>query len=70
MPSAQEWLSEYAAKLGVPMPSTEEIDEILALAGVAAHASERIAAPVACWLAAGSGVPLAEASRLADELDR
>ena len=31
----------------------EEIDAILALAGVAAHASERIAAPVACWLAAG-----------------
>ena len=68
MPTAQEWLSEYASKLGVPMPSSEEIDAILALAGVAAHASERIAAPVACWMAAGSDVSLAEARRLADEL--
>jgi hypothetical protein len=68
MPTAQQWLSDYADKLGVPMPSPEEIDAILALAGVAAHASERIAAPVACWLAAGSDVPLEQARRLADEL--
>jgi sulfite reductase beta subunit-like hemoprotein len=68
MPTAQEWLSDYADKLGVPMPSAEEIDAILALAGVAAHASERIAAPVACWMAAGSDVSLADARRLADEL--
>jgi hypothetical protein len=68
MPTAQEWLSDYADKLGVPMPSAEEIDAILALAGVAAHASERIAAPVACWMAAGSDVSLEEARRLADEL--
>jgi hypothetical protein len=68
MPTAQEWLSDYADKLGVPMPSAEEIDAILALAGVAAHASERIAAPVACWMAAGSEVSLADARRLADEL--
>jgi hypothetical protein len=68
MPTAQEWLSAYADKLRVPMPSPEEIDAILALAGVAAHASERIAAPVACWMAAGSDVALEEARRLADEL--
>jgi len=68
MPTAQEWLTQYAEKLGVPMLSAEEIDTILALAGVAAHASERIAAPVACWLAAGSDVSLEEARRLADEL--
>jgi hypothetical protein len=68
MPTAQEWLSDYADKLGVPMPSAEEIDAILALAGVAAHASERIAAPVACWMAAGSDLSLADARRLADEL--
>jgi hypothetical protein len=68
MRTAQEWLTQYADKLGVPMPSAEEIDAILALAGVAAHASERIAAPVACWLAAGASVSLEEARRLADEL--
>jgi hypothetical protein len=68
MPTAQEWLTDYAAKLGVPMPSQEDFDAILALAGVAAHASERIAAPVACWLAASAGVSLDEARRFADEL--
>ena len=68
MPTAQEWLAEYAAKLGVPMLSQEELDEILALASVAAHASERIAAPVACWMAASAGVSLDEAGRLADEV--
>lgn len=68
MPTAQEWLTDYAAKLGVPMPSQEDVDAILALAGVAAHASERIAAPVACWMAARAGVSLDEARRLADEL--
>ena len=50
------------------MPSQEDVDAILALAGVAAHASERIAAPVACWMAARAGVSLDEARRLADEL--
>ena len=45
---------------------------LLALAGVAAHASERTAAPVSCYLAARSGVPLADAlaaaRHLADEI--
>ena len=68
MPTAQEWLTDYAAKLGVPMPSQEDVDAILALAGVAAHASERIAAPVACWMAARADVSLDEARRLADEV--
>jgi hypothetical protein len=67
-PTAQQWLADYAAKLGVPTPSQEEIDAVLALAGVAAHASERIAAPVASWMAAGAGVSLDEARRLADEV--
>ena len=43
-----------------------------ALVGIAAHASERKAAPVTCYLAARSGVPIVEAlataQRLADEL--
>jgi hypothetical protein len=32
---------------------------------VAAHSSERIAAPVACWLAARAGVDLEQAMKLA-----
>jgi hypothetical protein len=38
---------------------------VLDLAGEAAHASQRIAAPVACWLAARAGVDLDEALTLA-----
>jgi hypothetical protein len=66
--TAQEWLANYAAALDIAPPTAEELDTILALAGVAAHSSERIAAPAACWLAARSGVPLEEARRLADDV--
>lgn len=69
---ASEWLELFAAKLGVAPPTAEEQDLLLALAGVAAHASERTAAPISCWLAARAGASLAEvnatAKRLADEV--
>lgn len=64
----QEWLARLADRLGVEPPTAEEVDDLLALAGVAAHASERTAAPVSCWLAATAGVDPAEARRLAAEL--
>ena len=41
---------------------------LLDLAGEAAHSSERVAAPVACWVAAKAGVSPEEALRLAREL--
>lgn len=66
--SAPEWLSAFAEALGVEAPGPETIDDILELAAVAAHASERTAAPVACWLAARSGRRAAEAAELAREL--
>ena len=53
--TAREWIALYAAALGVPAPDDADVDSILEMAGVAAHASERTAAPVACWLAALSG---------------
>lgn len=62
---APQWLAAYADRLGIPVPTQEELDGVLALAGVAAHASERIAAPVACWLSARAGVGLSEAMELA-----
>src|SRR3954468_9799777 len=49
-PTAQQWLADYAVALGIAPPSDDELDTILALAGVAAHSSERIAAPAAGWL--------------------
>lgn len=59
------WLAGFAEQLGVDQPSHEEIEALLALAGTAAHASERTAAPVACWLAARAGVTPWQAQELA-----
>jgi hypothetical protein len=66
--NAEQWLTAYADKLGSRAPTDDELETLLALAGVAAHSSERKAAPIACWLAARAGVPPAEALRLAKEL--
>jgi hypothetical protein len=63
--TAEEWIAAYAAALGRPAPTQEEMDAMLELASVAAHASERRAAPIACWLAAAAGVGLDEARSLA-----
>lgn len=69
---ARTWLDRYAALLGVDAPSEDQIDTLLALAGVAAHASERTAAPLSCWMAAAARVApdeaLALATQLADQL--
>jgi hypothetical protein len=46
-----QWLAEFAAKLGLDAPTKGEVKDLLDLAGTAAHASERTAAPIACWLA-------------------
>jgi hypothetical protein len=66
--TAQEWLAEFAARLGVDPPDPDTVDELLALAATAAHASERIAAPLACWLVGKAGVAPAEAGRLAAQV--
>ena len=66
--NAREWLDAYAEKLGTSPPSTDEFKAVLDLAGEAAHSSDRVAAPVACWLAAKAGVGLEEAMRLAREV--
>jgi hypothetical protein len=66
--NAREWLDTYAQKLGVDAPTAEEFKVLLDLAGEAAHSSERVAAPVACWLAAKAGVDPPEALDRAREL--
>jgi hypothetical protein len=65
---AREWIDKFAARLGVPAPTDAEVSELLALAGVAAHESERTAAPVSCWLVARAGVTPTEAVALAEDL--
>lgn len=64
-----EWLGRYAAALEVGAPSAEAIDQILRLAAVAAHATVRQAAPVACWVAAQAAVPLDEALAIAANME-
>lgn len=66
--TAAEWIAAYAEQLGVPAPSDEEIEQLLATAGVAAHSSERQAAPISCWIAAQAGVSSAEALAAANRL--
>lgn len=66
--NAKEWIDAYAAELGTDPPTAEEFKTILDLAGVAAHSSERVAAPVACWLTARAGASLGESLAIAREV--
>jgi hypothetical protein len=65
---APQWLRAFAAELGVEPPSEAEVETLLALAGVAAHASERTAAPITCWLTARAGIAPERALELAQAL--
>jgi hypothetical protein len=65
---APQWLRAFAAQIGADPPSEAEIETLLALAGVAAHASERTAAPITCWLTARAGMTPERALELAREL--
>ncbi len=67
--NAREWITAYAERAGIAAPSTEEFKLILDLAGEAAHASERVAAPVACWVAARAGLDAGDALRIATEMN-
>jgi hypothetical protein len=60
----REWITRFAEQLGVDAPDDALVEELLALAGDAAHASERIAAPIACYLVGRAGLD-ASAARVA-----
>ena len=62
----EEWIAAFAAELGAEAPSSEQIDQMLKLASVAAHSSERVAAPVACWIAGSVGADLGKAREIAE----
>ncbi|MBS1680062.1 MAG: hypothetical protein JST08_22055 [Actinobacteria bacterium] len=55
----------FCAEIGVDPPSAEEEAQLLELAAIAAHSSERPAAPLACWAAGKSGRPPAELGEIA-----
>ena len=51
-----EWIAGSRPSLGVEPPDAATVETLLALAGTAAHASERTAAPIACYLVGLGGV--------------
>lgn len=67
---ALQWLRAFAARIGVDPPSEAETETLLELAGVAAHASERTAAPIACGLSARAGITIEQRLKLARELSQ
>ncbi len=66
--NAREWIDAFAAELGTDPPANEEVKAILDLAAVAAHSSERIAAPVACWIGGRVGASLEELQAAAQRI--
>lgn len=66
--TAEAWIESFAAASGTAAPSDSEIDRVLKLAAVAAHSSERIAAPLACWIAGREGIDLNEAIAMAERI--
>ena len=66
--NAREWIDAYAGRLGIEPPTDEEFMSLFDLAGAAAHSSERVAAPVACWLTARAGKDPDDALAIAREV--
>ncbi|MGH2688182.1 MAG: DUF6457 domain-containing protein [Actinomycetota bacterium] len=62
---ASVWLRSFAEALGTELPGEADVAVLLELASVAAHASERRSAPIACWLAARAGAAPADALAVA-----
>lgn len=63
--TATEWIAAFSERLGVAPPDDETVETLLSIAGVAAHASERTAAPIACYLIGRAGIDLSEATTVA-----
>jgi hypothetical protein len=63
-----EWITAFATRLGVDPPDAATVEMLLDLAGTAAHASERTAAPLACYLTGLAGVSPTEAGRIAETI--
>lgn len=66
--NAKQWIAAFAERLGTEAPTSDEWSQLLDLAGEAAHSSERVAAPVSCWVAARAGVEPARALEVAREV--
>lgn len=58
--TGEEFAQALAAELGLPPLDDHEIAALLRLASIAAHSSERLAAPLCTYLAGVAGRPLDE----------
>ena len=67
-PEVLGWVEQFAAATGTEAPTEDEIDALLTVAGVAAHASARQAAPLTTWLAGKAGISPEDALALARTL--
>lgn len=66
--NAREWIEAFAAEVGAEPPTNDEMKQLLDLAAVAAHSSERIAAPIACWIGGTTGASIAELRAAAERI--
>jgi Domain of unknown function (DUF6457) len=66
--TAAEWIRAFCEEIGTSPPSDEQVEAILRIAAIAAHSSERIAAPIACWAGGASGCSLEELLAAAEGL--
>jgi hypothetical protein len=67
--TADEWIEAFARELGTEPPSEATVGALLDLAATAAHASERIAAPIACYIAGALGRDLGEVRAVAELIE-
>ena len=70
MTDAVSWIEGFVNAANGNALSDEEREAILALAGVAAHSSERTAAPLTCWVAGAAGLSPVAALEIARSLAR
>lgn len=63
-----QWLRTLATALDTEPPTQDQIDDLLSLAGTAAHTAERWVAPISCWLLARAGMPTDEGRALVERL--
>jgi len=66
--TGRDWIEEFARRLGVEPPDDKTVQTLLALAGVAAHTSERTAAPIACYLVGRAAADPKTAQALAEKV--
>jgi hypothetical protein len=67
--NAREWIDAFAAEIGAEPTTNDEMNELLDLAATAAHASERIAAPIACYIAGRDGRSITELHAAAQRVE-